>query len=41
MSLELHVVATGETDKGTIIKPGMVVEYLGHVLGGNVATPED
>lgn len=34
--LELHVVAKGETENKTALNPGMVVEYLGHLLGGNV-----
>lgn len=35
--LELHVVAEGETENKASLKPGMVVEYKGHIPGGNVA----
>ena len=35
--LELHVVTKGETENKAVLKPGTVVEYCGHLPGGNVS----
>lgn len=36
MYLKMNVIANGETEKKVALKPGMEVEYLGHLPGGNV-----
>ena len=37
MPLTLTVVAPGLTENGAELTPGMIVEYLGHIPGGNVS----
>ncbi len=37
MALTLEVVAEGRTEKDEALTAGMIVEYLGHLPGGNVS----
>ena len=39
--LTLSVIARGETRNKVVLEPGMVVEYCGHIPGGNVAIKID
>lgn len=36
-ALTLTVVAQGKTENNASLEPGMVVDYLGHVPGGDVS----